>query len=130
MNHLFIGGLYVYPFFKCAEKTISGTLVLPTVQPTYDQGTLQSVKSYVTAANQSKAFLLGTVPYPAFSANPDAFQLVPVDPTSTACGEVLQITNIGNAPVQISQVTVQLIADTQTNHEHYNLIDLCSLNSS
>src|SRR5204863_3278234 len=71
-----------------------------------------------------------TVPYPAFSANPDAFQLGPVDPTSTACGEVLQITNIGNAPVQISQVTVQLIADTQTNHEHYNLIDLCSLNSS
>ncbi len=121
--------------FKCNYITnggnpTPGTLVLPTVQPTYDQGTLQSVINYITAANKSRAFVLDTVPYPEFSANSDAFRLAAVTVAPMGCGETLHVTNIGNAPVQISQVSVQLTADTQTNHQHYNLIGLCSLVSS
>jgi len=121
--------------FTCSFTTNGGTfppgtLVLPTVQQTYDQGTLQSVKSYLTAAFQSHAYHLDTVPYPAFSANPDAFRLAAVNATGRGCGEILHVTNIGNAPIQISQVSVQLTANTQINKQHYNLIDMCTLSSS
>jgi len=120
--------------FICSVRSglTPGTLVLPTVQSTYDQGTLLSVENYVTAAyNQvTRASRPDTAPYPAFSANPDAFQLVAVNVASQGCWEVLQITNIGNAPVQISQISMQFTADTRINNQHYNLIDACSLNSS
>src|SRR5437762_5932229 len=57
--HVQSAGGFTCSFATNGGDITPGTLVLPTVQPTYDQGTLQSVKSYVTAANQSKAFLLG-----------------------------------------------------------------------
>ncbi|MHB8598353.1 MAG: hypothetical protein ACYDER_16240 [Ktedonobacteraceae bacterium] len=111
-----------------------GSLVLPTVLPSYDQGTLQAMKNYLTAANQSDAFVLDTVPYPAFPTNTSAFQLAAVNmfggPFGSACGETLHITNIGNAPVQVAQVSTRLVADTQTNTQHYNLVDLCSIAAS
>jgi hypothetical protein len=108
-----------------------GTLVLPTVQPTYDQGILQQVKQYVTnsllAINYGKD---NDAPYPAFFQNTNAFQLLAVsgvDIGDSYCDEVLDVTNIGNAPVQISQISAQLTANTQTNNQHYNLVDACSL---
>lgn len=108
-----------------------GTLVLPTVQPTYDQGTLQSVENYIMRAYQVNHSRIDTIPYPPFSVNPNTFQLAPVSSATRGdCGETLQVTNIGNAPVQISQVSIQFATDTHVSTQHYNLVDLCSLNSS
>ena len=128
--------------FACSYSNLDpltpGTLVLPTVQPTYDQGTLQSVENYLTAVStggdrNTVTERRDTVPYPAFSANPDAFQLVPVTGTGIgngapgdSCDEIVHITNIGNAPIHIAQVSAQFTTDTHANTQHYNLIDVCS----
>ena len=131
--HIQSAGGFACGFATNGGQITPGILVLPSVLPSYDQGTLQSVKNYLTAANQSNALSLDTVPYPAFSVNTSAFQLAAVDDISNGnipsgvCGETLHITNIGNAPVQISQVSTRLIADTQSNNQHYNLVALCSI---
>lgn len=126
--------------FSCGFATngvpiTPGILVLPKVLPSYDQGTLQSVQNYLNAASRSDALLVDTVPYPIFPVSSNAFQLAAVDVVSNsnmsgACGETLHITNIGNAPVQISQVSARLVLDTQTNNQHYNLVALCSIASN
>lgn len=124
--------------FTCSpyNLTTPAALVLPKVLPIYDQGTLQSVKNYVNAGLHSGDLdnytgHRDTVPYPTFSANPASFQLAAVsemDPIGGAsCDEILHITNIGKTPVQIPHMSVQYTADTQTNHQHYNLIDVCTL---
>lgn len=119
--------------FTCSFSNVGsvfpGTLILPTVQPTYDQGTLQLAKNYVsTVVSQvMNAGQPDIVPYPSFSASPNVFQLVPVSAALPGCNEVLLITNIGKSPVQISQVSVQFTTNTQTNNHHYDLIDACSL---
>jgi hypothetical protein len=108
-----------------------GTLVLPTVQPPYDQGTLQSLRNYLNAVGDG--YMGGrpdTAPYPVFSADSTAFQLVAVNTADIGCSEVLQLTNNGKAAVQISQVSLQFMQDTQANTQRYNLIDACSLSLS
>ncbi|WP_126601518.1 hypothetical protein [Dictyobacter aurantiacus] len=134
--------------FSNLDPLTPGTLVLPKIRSTYDQGTLQSLENYLTAISKTGngidrvQNLQGTVPYPAFSANPDAFQLVPVsgilrfkgEPTGVGgqgdfCDEILYISNIGKLPIQISQISVRYTADTQPNNGHYNLIDACSMPS-
>ncbi|MFL5589883.1 MAG: hypothetical protein ACJ8DI_19855 [Ktedonobacteraceae bacterium] len=116
------------------DDIFPGALVLPTVRSTYDQGTLQSVKNYVAAVDESAdGANSSNTPtgysnlslYPAFSAAPDAFQLVAA--TDRKCGEVLEITNIGNEAVKISQVHVEFTADTRVDNQSYNLIDACPL---
>jgi hypothetical protein len=105
-----------------------GTLVLPTVQPNYDQGTLLSLRNYLNAVGAG--FVGGRpdmAPYPVFSADSTAFQLVAVNTADMGCSEVLQLTNNGKAAVQISQVSLQFMQDTQANTQRYNLIDACSL---
>ncbi|SRR6266566_1161643 len=105
-----------------------GTLVLSSVQPTYDQGTLQSLRNYLNSVGDG--FIGGQpdiAPYPVFSADSMAFQLVAVNTADLGCSEVLQLTNNGNASVQISHVSLQFIQDTQANTQRYNLIDACSL---
>jgi hypothetical protein len=114
-------------FSTNGSLSVPGTLVLPMAQPTYDQGAIQSMKNYLTAFSQVTSGQLGTVPHPAPSVNPSIFQLVPVNIAKLGCNEILQVTNIGNTPVQISQISVQFTADTQVNNHHYNLIDACSL---
>src|SRR5947209_7617660 len=75
--HVQSGGGFTCSFSN-QDPLTPGTLVLPTVQSTYDQGTLQSVKNYLTAvSNTAGALAIATerrdmVPYQAFSANPDA----------------------------------------------------------
>lgn len=124
--HVQSGGGFVCSVFSSLAP---GTLVLPTVLPTYDQGALQSMTNYITAVRGVTGGRSGPFigAYPVFSANPQAFQLVAVDTASEGCWETLQITNIGNAPVQIAQISVRYIVNTQTNTQHYNLIDACSL---
>ncbi len=114
-------------FSPNGSLSVPGTLVLPMAQPTYDQGTIQSMKNYLTAFSHVTSGQLGTVPHPAPSVNPDIFQLAPVNIAELGCNEILQVTNIGNTPVQISQISVQFTADTQVNNHRYNLIDACSL---
>jgi hypothetical protein len=124
--------------FTCdaGARTPPGLLVLPMVRPRYDQGILQSVQNYVTTLYKNPGDALDppgvlphhrdTVPYPAFSDNHSAFQLVAVSYMSD-CDEFLQITNIRNTPVQITPASVTLTADSQMNTKHYNLIEGCSL---
>jgi len=118
-----------------------GVLVLQKTLPTdgtYDQGRLQPLENYLSSVQQAFNGIdvtdpntgnLDARPYPAFPANSDAFQLVPVSLANyrPACSEVLHITNIGNALVKISQISAQLRADTQVDNQRYNLIDICSL---
>ncbi len=133
--HIQSAGGFFCNFITNGAPITPGILVLPKVLPSYDQGTLQSVENYLAAANQSNANLLDTIPYAAFSINTSDFQLAPVGiirngiTPGSYCGETLHITNIGNAPVQISQVSARLVADTQTNTQHYNLVALCSIAS-
>lgn len=131
--HIQSAGGFACSFATNGSLITPGTLILPTVLPNYDQGTLQAIGNYLDAANQSRAYVLDTVPYPAFSVNTSDFQLTAVNILGNAfgsnCGETLQITNIGNAPVQISQVSARLVADTQTNNQHYNLVALCTIAS-
>lgn len=121
-----------------------GALVLkhmPQGDETYDVGRLQPLENYLSSVQQAfngidiRNLITGNLdgrPYPTFPVNSDTFQLVPVSvadyfPRSGTCSEVLHITNIGNAPVKISDVSVQLTADTLVNHQRYNLIDICSV---
>ena len=133
--HIQSAGGFFCNFITNGAPITPGILVLPRVLPSYDQGTLQSVENYLAASNQSNANLLDTIPYAAFSVNTSDFQLAPVNIITNGttpggyCGETLHITNIGNAPVQISQVSARLVADTQTNNQHYNLVALCSIAS-
>ncbi len=130
-----IGGRFFIVISSPMELLLLLAYWFSKVLPSYDQGTLQSVENYLASANQSNANLIDTIPYAAFPANISDFQLAPVGILSndttpgSYCGETLHITNIGNAPVQISQVSARLVADTQTNNQHYNLVALCSIAS-
>lgn len=111
--------------------TPPGLLVLPTVRPTYDQGTIQSVQNYLSGLYKNPGDGMtgtlphhrDTVPYPPFSADPQAFQLLPVG----GCDEFLQISNISSTLLQITLASVILTADSQVNTQHYNLVEGCSL---
>jgi hypothetical protein len=125
--------------FTCSAGAMTppGLLVLPTVRPRYDQGTLQSVQNYVSLLYKNPGDVSdpsstlphhrNTVPYPPFSADPSAFQLVPVSSVNTNCDEFVQITNLKNIPIQITPASITLTADSRRNTQHYNLIEGCSL---
>lgn len=128
--------------FTCGAGPLTppGLLVLPTVRSTYDQGTLQSVQNYVGDLYKNPGdYMRGsdlphhrdTVPYPPFSADPQAFQLMPVSVLSPvrqeSCDEFLQFRNISSMLLQITLASVILTADSQRNTQHYNLIEGCSL---
>jgi hypothetical protein len=124
--------------FTCdaGAMTPPGPLVLPTVRPTYDQGTLQSLQNYLSLLYKNPGDTSdphsdlphhrNTVPYPPFSANPGAFQLVPVSANGD-CDEFMQITNLRKTSIQITLASVTLTADSQRNTQHYNLVEGCSL---
>jgi hypothetical protein len=87
--------------FTCDGNTPSflpGLLTFSTTRSTYDQGTLQLVQNYVTALLENPGDLdkathhRDTVPYPAFSADPSAFQLVAVSNVNYGCYEILVVT--------------------------------------
>lgn len=120
-------GGFVCHFSRQGSPT-PGTLVLPSVRGTFDEGTLQSLKNYLNAVGA--AYLGGrpdTAPYAPFPADATAFQLVAANTADIGCTEVLQLTNNGSADVQISQVSLQFIQDTHVNTRYYNLVDACSL---
>lgn len=128
------GGLHIHSDgFTCTiplspDVVLPGALVLTKLYPTYDQGTLQSLENYLSASQQAYYSNIAAVDasYPPFSANPQMFQLLSVGTSIGGCSESVHITNTGKAPIHISQISLQLTADTQIDQQKYKLINICS----
>jgi hypothetical protein len=106
-------------------------LVLAGDQLTYDAGSLQQITDYVRAYDNAagKALDAGNTPLPPPSTLwkiPPQLRWVQGLPNMHRCFAELQITNIGNATVEIDQVGVRVAAVT-TNTYHYRLINRCSI---
>jgi len=108
-----------------------GALVLTTNRLQYDTGEIQQMVNYLEAVFHNN---------PQNQVPPNTLQLIPgsilqdvpawtMRKGNVGCSGTLEITNISQNPIQLSNIIVQLAADSQQNTYQYRLIDVCSLPS-
>lgn len=111
---------YAYDYFQGsffpvgdASTLPHGNLVLASDRTKYDSGEVQQMRTYVTAYSSGEA--LPTLP--------SAFSWVP---GGLGCDLDLQLTNTGDATIQLRSMDLRLLNDPIPNNRLYRLIEICS----
>ncbi|GAC1666600.1 MAG: hypothetical protein PVS3B3_37660 [Ktedonobacteraceae bacterium] len=109
------GGFNCFPSLKPFTVVLAGGDQLQ-----YDTGTIQQMSEYIDElllANQSTANPIPTVPA----------ELSLVSGAQGACQALLEITNLGNSSVQVSQINMQQVDSVRLNSYQYRTINVCSM---
>ncbi len=123
--------------FDCPDGNLGNAyyedqLVLASDRMTYSQDEITQMRSYV----------LGSISAGTGSGISKYATVTPSLPTlhwvlggnnvgtgggsGNGCGATLNVTNTGNTPIQIPEISIQVKASPQPNTYHYRLIDACS----
>jgi hypothetical protein len=108
--------------FSCPPSFAPNTLILATDQKNYDVGTIQQMANYIDALLPSSNGTTGSLP-----PLPAELSLVSGAQANLRCSGSLQITNIGNTTIQVSQINMKLAGVPRLNSYHYRSIDICSM---
>ncbi len=104
------------------DPVTCGHIVLATDRLTYDSGELQQMIDYFTHYSPRP-------PLPSTLTLAQARFMDAASYSDTDCQSILEITNIAQEPIQITQIGVKLTTDSQPNKDYYRLIDSCTFAS-
>ena len=122
----------------CSPEGHTNAVVLASNRLEYDSGEIQQMNTYLGQISGRGVDQSHGIPHyddppasPATLIETSGGRLrgSMASPT-VGCSGNLQVTNIGNSPIQITGVDVRLRSDAQLNRYQYRLIDLCSVNGN
>lgn len=125
-----ISGLFhIQSWMICSPGNfITNTLVLATDRLTYESSEIQQMRTFFNDPLPFRKPLPGTLRWVSggFSNDMPGTSHSAED-LNLGCNGGLEITNISQTTIQISQVAMRLVADAQPNHYHYRLVDGCTV---
>ncbi|MFL5624075.1 MAG: hypothetical protein ACJ788_00585 [Ktedonobacteraceae bacterium] len=133
-----MSGLHIQSDFgiQCPSMLLFGTLpkanlVLATDRLTYSSDELQQMRQYLMNNRYPGGYQGDPDPVPPPTlrwVTGAALQPIPgAEPRGFLCGARLELTNTGNAPIQVPSIGVRLLKDPEQNKYQYRLIDNCTL---
>jgi hypothetical protein len=125
---------YAGPITCTVDYDVGTNVVLATNRLTYDTGEIQLMANALgtngTAVKEPLPSTLQTVSGDTAGLNIPSWGDLNhgfANAQSGGCSSAWAITNLGNDPIQITQIQVRFARDSQANNYHYRLIDVCSL---